>query len=60
MAVSAGGAHSLVLDRRGAVYSFGYGDVGQLGHGRMEDQLTPKAIEALRGEPVARISAGAA
>jgi alpha-tubulin suppressor-like RCC1 family protein len=29
--VSLGEAHSLVLDSNGSVYSFGWGDLGQLG-----------------------------
>jgi alpha-tubulin suppressor-like RCC1 family protein len=57
-AVSAGGWHSLVLTEAGAVLSFGWGGDGRLGHGDDEHQLTPKVIEALRGERVVAVSAG--
>ena len=66
--VSAGGQHSLVLVEGGEVYSFGKGGDGQLGHndrhllslGRGDglEQLAPKLIATLRGQPVARIAAG--
>mmetsp|Transcript_29990 Transcript_29990/g.96177 ORF Transcript_29990/g.96177 Transcript_29990/m.96177 type:complete len:106 (+) Transcript_29990:660-977(+) len=32
-AAQAGGSHTLVLNRRGQVFSFGSGDSGRLGHG---------------------------
>eukprot|EP00966_Prymnesium_polylepis_P008387 193320-Prymnesium_polylepis.1 len=47
-AVAAANLHSLVLGASGAVYSFGCGGVGRLGHGGNHNQLTPKVIEALR------------
>jgi alpha-tubulin suppressor-like RCC1 family protein len=58
VAVAAGNGHSLVLTEAGAVLSFGYGLSGRLGHGDEEDQLTPKVIEALRGERVTGVVAG--
>ena len=36
----------------GRLYSFGYGEFGQLGHGDEEDVLAPKLVEALQGEQV--------
>jgi alpha-tubulin suppressor-like RCC1 family protein len=58
VAVSAGGAHSLVLTEAGAVLSFGDGGEGQLGHGDTDNWSTPKVIEALRGERVVAMEAG--
>ena len=45
--VSAGGMHSLVLSDSGKVYSFGWGEKGQLGHGNKENQLIPRVISAI-------------
>ena len=49
-AVAAASRHSLVLvedgDRSGAVYSFGDGGAGKLGHGDARSQWTPKRIQA--------------
>jgi len=47
--VAAGSSHSLALTDDGDVYSFGRGNVGQLGHGDTADQATPKLIDALDG-----------
>ena len=58
VAVSAGWLHSLVLTANGAVWSWGNGGWGQLGHGNYEDQLLPKKIEAFAGQRVVAVSAG--
>jgi len=57
-AVEAGGRHSLVLAASGAVYSFGLGALGQLGHGDTKNQLTPKVIESLRSVRMWAVAAG--
>jgi len=49
VAVSAGCEHSLVLAAGGAVYSFGYGSHGRLGHGDEEERLEPQPIASLGG-----------
>ncbi len=61
-AVSAGGSHSLAISESGDVYSFGFGQNGQLGHGDHINQLQPKQIKpaALNGERARAISAGPA
>ena len=47
VAVSAGGMHSLAITAHGAVFTWGEGDRGRLGHGEdLSDQLLPKKIEA--------------
>jgi len=58
VAVSAGMAHSLVLTADGALWSWGGGGNGRLGHGDEQKQLLPKKIEALAGQRVVALSAG--
>ena len=58
VAVSAGLRHSLALTADGAVWSWGDGGYGKLGHGDGQDQLLPKKIEALAGRRVVAVSAG--
>jgi alpha-tubulin suppressor-like RCC1 family protein len=41
-----------------AVYSFGKGNLGQLGLGEFENSFRPKLIEALRGKNIASTSCG--
>jgi len=57
VAVSAGDMHSLAITADGAVWSWGRGTFGQLGHGDEKDQ-PPKKIEALAGQRVVAVSAG--
>ena len=59
VAVSAGYVHSLALTADGAVWSWGYGGWGRLGHGDQQDQLLPKKVEALAGQRAIGVSAGA-
>ena len=54
---AAGYGHSLALMESGAVYSWGGGGLGQLGHGDEEAELLPRRIEALAGERVVRVDA---
>lgn len=57
---SAGGSHSLAVSTDGALYSFGSGGHGQLGHGDAADRGEPKLVDALHGSPVRDASAGMA
>ena len=57
--VAAGPEHSLVLSAAGHVYSFGWGGVGQLGHGDEADQPRPVRVAALLETRVCQLSAGA-
>jgi alpha-tubulin suppressor-like RCC1 family protein len=57
-AVAAGYAQSMALSEAGALYSFGDGDVGQLGHGDGDDQLAPRLVAALQGVRVSAVAAG--
>ena len=56
--MSAGGAHSLAITADGAVWSWGVGTWGRLGHGDEQRQLLPKKVEALAGQRVVTVSAG--
>ena len=47
---------SLAVTKSGALYVWGDGDGGKLGHGDEEDQLQPKRVEGLQG--VCGIAAG--
>ena len=48
VAVSAGGAPSLAITADGAVFTWGHGDHGSLGHGEdVSNQLLPKKIEVV-------------
>ena len=58
VSVSAGDCHNLAITADGAVWSWGLGAYGQLGHGDEEDQWQPKKIEALAGQRVNSVSAG--
>ena len=50
--------HSLAITADGALWSWGYGGSGQLGHGDQQEQLLPKKIEAFAGRRVVAVSAG--
>lgn len=39
---SAGGMHTLALDDAGIMYTWGFGESGQLGHGTEESLVSPK------------------
>jgi len=58
LAVSAGHCHSMAITADGAVWSWGHGAYGRLGHGDELDQLLPKKIEAFAGQRVLALSAG--
>ena len=58
VAVATHSLHTLALTAAGEVYSFGYGVMGQLGHGDTQTCWHPKHIEALHGVHVKGIAAG--
>ena len=57
VSVSAGGWHSLAITTDDAVWSWGWGHFGQLGHGDEQNQLLSKKIEAFAGQRVLAVSA---
>jgi alpha-tubulin suppressor-like RCC1 family protein len=40
------------------VWTWGEGRVGQLGHGKLQSELTPKRVDALKGIKIVDIFAG--
>lgn len=56
--VAAGFHHSLILSTDGALFSFGRGLKGRLGHGDERDRTTPTAVWSLLGMNVHSIAAG--
>ncbi|KAJ8404609.1 hypothetical protein AAFF_G00334720 [Aldrovandia affinis] len=55
--VSCGFHHSVVLMENGDVYTFGYGQHGQLGHGDVNSRGSPTLVQALPG-PSLQVTAG--
>ena len=57
--ISAGKNNSFVLTDDGEVYSFGFGENGELGHGDLRSYSTPMLILTLRDEIIIDLSSGA-
>ncbi|XP_066562691.1 E3 ubiquitin-protein ligase MYCBP2 isoform X4 [Amia ocellicauda] len=55
--VSCGFHHSVVLMENGDVYTFGYGQHGQLGHGDVNSRGSPTLVQSLPG-PSVHVTAG--
>lgn len=47
--IAAGGKHSMVLTGAGLLYTFGFGDQGQLGHRDTDNQKKPKLVDDFEG-----------
>ena len=58
--LACGANHNLVVTSDNEVYSWGYGDMSALGHGKDEDQFRPKKmqIEGAAGKAVHKIAGG--
>ena len=50
--------HVLAVTTGGALFSWGCGNSGQLGHGSTEDNDVPRLVRALEGVPIASAAAG--
>ncbi|XP_042351889.1 RCC1 domain-containing protein 1-like [Plectropomus leopardus] len=50
--------HAVLLSASGAVYTWGLGSHGQLGHGGLTSEEEPRAVEALWGMPMSCIATG--
>ena len=57
--IAAGNSHSLAVAEGGAVWSWGWGRHGQLGHGNERSQMTPCRVTALAEEEVVQVAGGA-
>ncbi|XP_029993392.1 RCC1 domain-containing protein 1 isoform X2 [Sphaeramia orbicularis] len=53
-----GAEHAILLSATGAVYTWGLGSHGQLGHGGLTSEEEPRAVEALWGMPMKHVVTG--
>uniref|UniRef100_A0A3B4A7P5 RCC1-like domain-containing protein n=1 Tax=Periophthalmus magnuspinnatus TaxID=409849 RepID=A0A3B4A7P5_9GOBI len=56
--ISCGLLHTAVLTKDGAVFTFGSGQHGQLGHNSFRDELRPRLIAELLGSKVIQVACG--
>jgi len=56
--ISAGSEHSAAWSAEGAMWTWGFGACGRLGHGNENDQFVPCLVEALAGKKVVGVAAG--
>ncbi|KAJ0041685.1 hypothetical protein NL108_008462, partial [Boleophthalmus pectinirostris] len=56
--ISCGLSHTAVLTKDGAVFTFGSGQHGQLGHNSFRDELRPRLIAELLGAKVKQVACG--
>ncbi|XP_047196022.1 probable E3 ubiquitin-protein ligase HERC4 [Hippoglossus stenolepis] len=56
--ISCGKDHTATLTKDGAVFTFGSGQFGQLGHNSFTDQLRPRLVAELLGAKVTEIACG--
>ncbi|XP_033844012.1 probable E3 ubiquitin-protein ligase HERC4 [Periophthalmus magnuspinnatus] len=56
--ISCGEGHTAVLTKDGAVYTFGSGEHGQLGHNSFKDELRPRLVAELWGSKVTAVACG--
>ncbi|XP_072291492.1 RCC1 domain-containing protein 1-like [Eucyclogobius newberryi] len=56
--IALGPEHVILLSATGAVYTWGQGSHGQLGHGSLTSEDEPRAVEALWGVPMKAVAAG--
>lgn len=56
--VACGSRHSLALSSEGALYSWGWGVYGQLGHGDVNSRRTPCEVAALEGLSIVQLACG--
>jgi len=56
--IAVGASHSVALSDVAAVFTWGRGHAGQLGHGSLEDEAEPREVVALAGAGITEIVAG--
>lgn len=57
--IAAGEAHSAAITDSGALFTFGDGSFGRLGHGEEEDELKPRQVDMLAQLPIRQVDCGA-
>jgi len=58
MMVATGYGHTAAVTDWGVLFSWGWGEKGQLGHGALTNHSTPKQVEGFNGQRVVTVSAG--
>ncbi|XP_071777047.1 RCC1 domain-containing protein 1 isoform X1 [Centroberyx gerrardi] len=58
VSLALGAEHAILLSAAGAVYTWGLGSHGQLGHGGLTSEDEPRAVEALLGMPMSSVATG--
>jgi flagellar motor switch/type III secretory pathway protein FliN len=53
-----GGSFTVIMDSKGAVYSWGNNTNGELGLGDLETRITPAPVPGLKGKKIKKIAAG--
>jgi len=56
--IACGCYHSMILDSKGYVFTFGRGNHGQLGHGNIENCYYPKFVQYLKDKRSIDIAGG--
>ncbi|XP_070764278.1 probable E3 ubiquitin-protein ligase HERC4 [Enoplosus armatus] len=56
--ISCGEEHTAILTKTGAVFTFGSGQYGQLGHNSFSDEVRPRLVAELWGAKVIQIACG--
>ncbi|XP_028264081.1 probable E3 ubiquitin-protein ligase HERC3 isoform X2 [Parambassis ranga] len=56
--ISCGTDHTAILTKHGAVFTFGSGQYGQLGHNSFRNELRPRLVAELWGSKVTKIACG--
>ncbi|XP_035858602.1 probable E3 ubiquitin-protein ligase HERC4 isoform X1 [Sander lucioperca] len=56
--ISCGKDHTAILTKTGAVFTFGSGQYGQLGHNSFRDELRPRLVAELWGAKVTKTACG--
>ncbi|TSK42064.1 E3 ubiquitin-protein ligase HERC2 [Bagarius yarrelli] len=56
--IACGSTYSAAITADGALYTWGRGNYGRLGHGSSEDQTTPMLVTALKGLKVIDVACG--
>ncbi|XP_076308952.1 uncharacterized protein LOC143224678 [Tachypleus tridentatus] len=58
VSVSMGPTHTVVLLEQGKIITFGNNQYGQLGHGHIQNSLTPKIVKLMADKYIVRIQCG--